>query len=264
MNKRRAFTLIELLVVIAIIAVLMGILMPALTRVKEQAREVSCRANLRQYGVVLHMYLNDNEDKFPNPWRSLVATEAPAGLSQRYCRWHSPQFPPDGPLWSYMPEVKVNLCPTFKVLANSYADLHPSHDPANPIEPMYGYSMNAFLGDGDGTNGGYKAKNLAQVIRAHAEVFFFAEENMWARPGNANVLNDNALCGDGRDWFGTFHQAVKADNGNPDGGFTNLVFVDGHVDKVKSALKEDTSDTSEMEWGRFEKNSWPSKRRPSS
>jgi len=56
---------------------------------------------------------------------------------------------------------------------------------------------------------------------------------------------------------------VKADNGNPDGGLTNLVFIDGHVDKVKSALKEDPSDNSEKEWGRFEKHAWPSTRKPS-
>ncbi len=267
MNRTKGFTLIELLVVIAIIAVLMGILMPALNRVKEQAREVSCRANLRQYGIVQNMYLNDFDNRFPNPWLSLVATEEPVPGFQRFCRWHSPQYPPDGPLWAYMPEVKVNLCPTFNVLANSYGDNHPYHDPANPIDPMYGYSMNAFLGDpqsSGSTAGGIRAKNLGEVTRPHAEVFFFAEENMWARPGNANVLNDNALCGDGRDWFGTFHQATTAANGNPDGGFTNLVFVDGHVDKTKSALKEDQNDRSEWEWGRFEKFSWPSKRRPSS
>jgi prepilin-type N-terminal cleavage/methylation domain-containing protein len=264
MNRKHAFTLIELLVVIAIIAVLMGILMPALTRVKEQAREVSCRANLRQYGVVQGMYLNDFEGKFPNPWRSLVETEAPVSGYQRYCRWHDPRYLPDGPLWKYMPEVKVNLCPSFNVLANSYADSHPNHVATNPIDPVYSYSMNAFLGDGDGTAGGYKAKNLAQVIRPHAEVFFFGEENMWARPGNSNVLNDNALCGDGRDWFATFHQARKTADGNLNLGFTNLVFVDGHTDKVTSALKENTTDNSEKEWGRFEKNSWPSKRRPSS
>ncbi|MHC4073855.1 MAG: type II secretion system protein, partial [Planctomycetota bacterium] len=59
MYKRRAFTLIELLVVIAIIALLMGILMPALARVKKQARTVACQALLKQWGTIWSMYCDD-------------------------------------------------------------------------------------------------------------------------------------------------------------------------------------------------------------
>jgi len=64
MNKRKGFTLIELLVVIAIIALLMAILMPALARVKEQARTTGCLANLRQWNFVSAMYTEDNDGKF--------------------------------------------------------------------------------------------------------------------------------------------------------------------------------------------------------
>ncbi len=59
------FTLIELLVVIAIIALLLSIMMPALTKAKEQARTVVCRSNLRQFGFVLPLYAADNSEKMP-------------------------------------------------------------------------------------------------------------------------------------------------------------------------------------------------------
>jgi len=58
-----AFTLIELLVVISIIALLLSILMPALTKVKEQARIVVCKTNLHQWGLGLQTYMSDNNDK---------------------------------------------------------------------------------------------------------------------------------------------------------------------------------------------------------
>ncbi len=60
MNKQRGFTLIELLVVIAIIALLMAILMPALQRVRKQARGVACQANLHQWSLIWKMYCDDN------------------------------------------------------------------------------------------------------------------------------------------------------------------------------------------------------------
>lgn len=264
-EHKGGFTLIELLVVIAIIAVLMGILMPALQRVKEQAREITCRGNLRQYGIVQSMYLDDNDDRYPSAWRSLVINEYPVSGYERYCRWHDPRYPPDGPLWFYMPEEKVNLCPSFKVLAKSEGTRHPSHDPSIPIIPQYSYSMNAWLGSKQGDSSGYCATNSSglggvykrsEITRSKSEVFFFAAENMWTRPGNTNVLNDNALCPDGRDWFGTFHSPMS---GNLDTGTVNAVFVDAHVQEVRSGLAADGS-RDEAEFGQFEKYGWPHKK----
>lgn len=62
----KAFTLIELLVVIAIIAVLLAILMPAMSKIKEIARQTACRSNLRNVGLAVQMYLDDYERKIPN------------------------------------------------------------------------------------------------------------------------------------------------------------------------------------------------------
>ena len=95
MKKRRGFTLIELLVVIAIIALLMAILMPALQRVKKQARTVACLSNLKQWGLIFSMYTSDNNGYLHAGYNSQATPN---------CHW------PEA-LESYYEDERLRLCP---------------------------------------------------------------------------------------------------------------------------------------------------------
>src|SRR6266542_4314981 len=64
-HARRAFSLIEVLVVIGIIAILLGILLPALEHVRHQAYIADCASNLRQIGAALSSYCNENHGNYP-------------------------------------------------------------------------------------------------------------------------------------------------------------------------------------------------------
>ena len=72
MDRPRGFTLVELLVVISIIALLLSILMPALSKIRKQAKSVICQSNLDQWGKIFLMYANDNDGYFsdgcPRQW----------------------------------------------------------------------------------------------------------------------------------------------------------------------------------------------------
>jgi prepilin-type N-terminal cleavage/methylation domain-containing protein/prepilin-type processing-associated H-X9-DG protein len=76
----RGFTLIELLVVIAIIGILAGILLPVLSRARESARKTQCMSNVKQIGMGLIMYANENSEAFPSD----TAAGAMASLTLLY------------------------------------------------------------------------------------------------------------------------------------------------------------------------------------
>jgi prepilin-type N-terminal cleavage/methylation domain-containing protein/prepilin-type processing-associated H-X9-DG protein len=77
-QERPAFTLVELLVVIGIIALLISILLPALSKAREQGRSVKCKSNMRQLYTVCMMFANDNKQRYP---RGATVTDAVGLLS---------------------------------------------------------------------------------------------------------------------------------------------------------------------------------------
>ncbi|MCK5565093.1 MAG: prepilin-type N-terminal cleavage/methylation domain-containing protein [Planctomycetes bacterium] len=258
--KRKGFTLIELLVVIAIIALLLSILIPALSKVKAQAQEILCKMNLHQYQIATEMYGNENSDYMPNPWQSLYKKETFSGEAERYCRWHNPDYNIEshpeyaGPYWPYLAKTKVNICPFFVKVAITYGQSHMdgngTHTASDciggPFEPQSSYSMNGIFLQRDSNENsiptGSPAPNDFKTHRKSrlknpSKTFLWAEENMWTLNNyTTHVLNDTALLA-GPDGFASFHkispgqlaqqQSSHKYNGK---GAANVLMADGSLD----------------------------------
>ena len=151
---KKYFTLIELLVVIAIIAILASILLPALTRSKEKAKDAACKALLKQYGLATSMYCSDNEDYLPDI-RNYLNNESHflSYFGNRVLSQNIARCPGDNVTEKlnrvklFMidddEDVKVSIAPSRANMSDSAAPS--SNGTAKMYEKCFGYSLNPAL-----------------------------------------------------------------------------------------------------------------------
>jgi len=232
-GSNRGFTLIELLVVIAIIAILAAMLLPALAKAREKGNRISCLGNLRQWGMALNIYVDDNQQIFPDFSIPGTSPGAPAGYSQDKINWTDlasfqaagsgnsawfnalPAYVSQPPLWQYAsnPTNFVNRrsifnCPTAKFLPGEV-------DPYSRVAFCYGINFK-------GTNGAAPAPMpFRSTSVLHPSAFVFFSDNR-ASSGEvpfygANPLNDLGAPRGSLNHLSSRHSAGA-----------NLTFTDGH------------------------------------
>ena len=218
--KRNSFTLIELLVVIAIIAILAGMLLPALSKARARAQAASCISNLRQMGTAFNMYLVDTKDHMPYGWWN-------PDTNGTY--WFNELYP-------YLDNIKMYVCPSSDgKLSNDhvYGDYGVFTEDEGRMPWCYGY--NRKLGtpagkmDGPGDADAPKVVTRSTQLRKATPVITDAAgESAWLY-SHPNYELDKLVKGD----EDTTRNGAIATRRH--GSTGNIVFHDGHVEALSGA-----------------------------
>ena len=145
-SSTQGFTLIELLVVIAIIAILAGLLLPAMGRAKEQAKLAKCLSNQRQIGIAFQMYRDDYATKFPPLGNRATAFSFDFGGGDSDPSL--PEFAPmlaatNRPLWNYTHSRELFHCPADRGVIRP--GLAPVKDSFTACGSSYKYNENPWV-----------------------------------------------------------------------------------------------------------------------
>jgi len=230
--KYRGFTLVELLVVIGIIAVLISILLPALSAARAAAQSVMCQSNLRQLATTVVLYAQANDDYCPPAHYNYI--------SQNLHRWHGTRPTQTSafdfgtsPLKPYLGDGVIRRCPTFEPV--------PTNDYSMAFEASaggYGYNdvyFGSSMGVDDGTAVGVAAWEARVCnmpckysrIRRPAEKVLFTDAAM----GQAgNVLVEYSFVVPPISYYGgTGYPSSTPSAHFRHRGYTNVAWADSHV-----------------------------------
>ncbi len=234
MKKKLGFTLIELLTVMAIIALLVAMLLPALAKAKATAHRATCLNNLRQWGLGLNMYLDDNNQLFPDFSIANDTPGAPSGYDQDNIHWSDlSQFAASGSgksawfnaLPPYVsekalsehavdPTAFMNRPSIFRCRSARF--LPEEVDPLNRVAFSYGINFK-------GTNGASPAPVpfKATVVKNPSAFVFFSDVR--AHSGEVPFYGANPLHD-----LGAARGSLNHVSSRHSGG-ANLTFIDGHA-----------------------------------